>query len=152
MRPSEDFSPQSEFFRIFVSVMPRIFQEAKSFEGLIEHQHGLRTPDGDWYSYHQAFKYPASLNPPNVATLAIWNDQTAMMQFAQHGKTHPPAIARMSHLIDRSQGPNMVMWWAEAGSEFSLEDGWQRLIYLRQNGPSEYAFSFRDKFASPAAA
>ena len=39
-RPLGAFSLENEFIRIFVSIMPRVFADAASFEGLHFHRHG----------------------------------------------------------------------------------------------------------------
>jgi hypothetical protein len=44
------------------------------------------------------------------------------------------------------------VWWIPAGTLPTVADAEQRLLHLREHGPSPYAFTFRDPFAAPEAA
>lgn len=152
VRPLGAFTHDNPYVVTFLSILPRIFADADDFEGLHAHRHGLRCPDGSWRDYTNAFPYPEDWSPPEVSTLAVWRSLEDLRAFAHNGRTHPPGMRRLSHEIDRSDGPGFVMWWAPKGERFSLEDGWQRLVHLRQNGSSAYGFSLDDPMPQPAVA
>jgi hypothetical protein len=44
------------------------------------------------------------------------------------------------------------MWWIPAGQLPGIEEGKERLEYLREHGDSEYAFSFKKVFPMPTVA
>jgi hypothetical protein len=151
-RPTGEFTFENEFVRVFLSILPRIFSDADTFEGLHWHRHGLRQPDGHWRDLYQAFPYPKGMSVPDVCTMAGWKSLEDMRAFVYSGKTHPPGMRRLQEQLDRSQGPGFVMWWARREERFSMEAGWERLTHLRQHGSSPYAFSLEQPLARPAVA
>ncbi|MCA8899781.1 MAG: DUF3291 domain-containing protein [Hyphomonas sp.] len=151
-RPVGAFSFENEFVRVFISILPRIFRDADEFEGLHWHDHGIRRPDGVWLPLMFPYDYPHELGSPDISTMAGWNSIEDLTAFSHSGGTHPPGMRRLADQIDRSDGPGFVMWWAPRGQRFTMEDGWQKLQLLRQNGPSPEAFSLDQPVAKPAAA
>ena len=148
-RPTGEFTFENEFVRVFLAILPRIFGDADSFDGVHWHTHGLRQPDGHWRDLYQAFPYPRGMGAPDVCTMAGWRSLEDMRSFVYSGKTHPAGMRRLQEQLDRSQGPGFVMWWAPRGERFSMEDGWQRLLHLRANGSSNYAFSLNQPIVRP---
>ncbi len=151
-RPTGAFTLENQFVRVFLAILPRIFRDANSFEGLHWHQHGLREPNGHWRDLYQAFPYSEDLGVPDVCTMAGWTSLEHMRSFVYSGKTHPAGMSRLQAQLDRSQGPGFVMWWAPRGQRFLLSDGWERLQHLRTHGSSSYAFSLDEPVARPQVA
>ena len=151
-RPSGAFTFENEFVRVFLSILPRIFSDADSFEGLHWHRHGVREPNGNWRDLYQAFPYAEELGVPDVCTMAGWTSLEEMRRFVYSGKTHPAGMRRLQSQLDRSQGPGFVMWWAPREERFTMSDGWDRLQHLRLHGSSAYAFSLDDPLARPQVA
>lgn len=152
VRPLGTFTYDNPYVVTFLSILPRIFADADSFEGIRSHRHGLRCPDGSWRDYRNAFPYPEDWAAPDVSTLAVWRSLEDLKAFSHGGRTHPAGMRRLGQEIDRSQGPGFVMWWAPRGERFTLEHGWQRLQHLRGYGSSEFAFSLDQPAACPAVA
>ena len=48
-------------------------------------------------------------------------------------------------------GPSLVLWWVPAGHLPTLSEAIDRLEYLRRQGPSAAAFTFRQPFDAPLA-
>ena len=69
-RPKGAFNMDNEFVRVFMAILPRIFADADSFEGLHWHTHGVRRPNGEWYGMECALPYPDDLAAPDVCTMA----------------------------------------------------------------------------------
>jgi len=151
-RPLGAFSLENEFIRVFVSIMPRVFADAATFEGLNFHCHGVRRPDGIWMPLDGIFPYPEGMTAPDVSTMAGWTSLDALKEFSYSGKTHPPSMRRPAAEIDRSTGPSFVMWWAPRHEKITLEDGWNKLQHLRQFGSTPEAFSLDAPIARPVAA
>ena len=151
-RPMGAFNMENEFVRVFMAILPRIFSDADSYEGLHWHTHGIRRPCGTWYGMEAAFPYPADISAPDVCTMAGWKSVEALRDFTYNGRTHPPGMRRLSSQLDRSAGAGFVLWWAKRGERFTLQDGWDRLQSLRQNGPTDHAFSLDNLIAKPVAA
>ena len=43
----------------------------------------------------------------------------------------------------------LVLWWVPAGHIPSVEEADERLDHLRAHGPTEYAFTFKQRFDPP---
>lgn len=151
-RPIGTFSLENEFVRVFLALLPRVFTDANEFDGLIWHQHGVRRESGDWVEPQNAFPHPVGLCNPDICTMAGWRDVDALKEFSYSGRTHPPSMKRLATEVDRSHGATFVMWWAERGDRVTLEDGWNKLVQLRTEGPSSEAFTLDTLAAHPAAA
>ncbi|MEZ5998323.1 MAG: DUF3291 domain-containing protein [Hyphomonas sp.] len=151
-RPTGAFNLENEFVRVFISILPRIFRDADEFEGLFWHEHGIRRPDGEWMPLAYPFDYPEHLGSPDISTMAGWKSIEHLKAFSHSGRTHPPGMRRLADEIDRSAGASFVMWWAPRGQRFTMEDGWNKLQLLRQNGASPDAFSLDQPMAQPHAA
>ena len=78
-RPLGAFTMENEFVRVFMAILPRIFSDADSFEGMHWHTHGIRRPNGEWYGMELAFPYPAELAAPDVCTMAGWKKRPKAM-------------------------------------------------------------------------
>lgn len=151
-RPLGDFSMENAFVRTFLAVLPRIFGEADTFDGLNWHNHGVRRPDGRWLDVDTAFPYPDAMDAPDICTMAGWTSLQHMRSFVYEGRTHPPGMRRLANELDRSKGPGFVMWWAPRGARFTMENGWEKLSLLRTNGPSHDAFSLDSLVDQPKVA
>jgi hypothetical protein len=151
-RPLGAFSLENEFIRVFVSIMPRVFADAASFEGLRFHRHGVRRPDGVWMPLDGIFPYPEGMGAPDVSTMGGWASLERLKEFSYSGRTHPPSMRRLAAEIDRSVGPSFVMWWSPKEEKVTLEDGWQKLQHLREHGSTPEAFSLDDPMDHPVAA
>jgi hypothetical protein len=51
--------------------------------------------------------------------------------------------------FERRSGPNMVMWWQEAGTVPDIDEALDRLRRLEADGPTPEAFTFRQRFPAP---
>jgi hypothetical protein len=51
--------------------------------------------------------------------------------------------------FEKFDGSYYALWWIPAGHIPSPEEGRERLEYLRMNGDSPYAFSFKNLFTAP---
>jgi hypothetical protein len=51
--------------------------------------------------------------------------------------------------FDKMQGPHLAMWWIPAGLLPTVDEAKQRLAYLREFGPGESAFTFKEAFPHP---
>ena len=45
--------------------------------------------------------------------------------------------------------PFAVLWWVPAGHEPSVDEAEERLDYLRDHGPTPYAFTFKSRQVPP---
>ncbi|MAN47204.1 MAG: DUF3291 domain-containing protein [Alphaproteobacteria bacterium] len=151
-RPFGEFNFDNEFVRVFMAILPRIFTDADQFEGLRWHSHGVRRPDAEWRGMNDALPHPEGMGMPDICTMAVWTGIEALKEFTYSGRTHPPGMRRLATQLDRSQGASFVLWWAPRSQSLTLEDGWNKLMHLREHGPTDQAFTLDHLKSHPAAA
>jgi hypothetical protein len=149
-RPKDNFSPDNEFIKVFISVLPRIFSDGDAYEHLHWHMHGIRQQDGTWKDIDKVFPHDPKLPTPDICTMGGWSSLEGMREFVYTGRTHPPGMRRLQEQLDRSDGASFVMWWAPREARFTIQDGWDKLVQLRENGPTPEAFDMKTATPPPS--
>lgn len=152
VRPIGPFNAAHEKAQYFFTQLPKVFADAKADDGLYWHNHGVRLLDGRFGDMEDMLALQTDRTEDNfhILTMAGWRDISAMHRFAYREPLHRAGMKTLRDWVDRSQGPTMVMWWAERGARVSLQEGWDRLHMLRAEGPTSQAFSLRERFPVPA--
>lgn len=82
-----------------------------------------------------------------IVNMSVWESIEDLEAFVYKG-SHVEVLRRRKEWFSKMKF-YMVMWWVPAGHVPSLEEAKKRLEYLEQNGPLEYAFDFKKRFAPP---
>ena len=82
-------------------------------------------------------------DPQFVANLTVWEDVASLERFVW-GTIHKQFYDRRQEWFEIMGEQHFVMWWVPAGTRPTLEDGLARLNHLKSNGPSAFAFGWRD--------
>lgn len=90
-------------------------------------------------------------NPRFLVNMSVWDSIESLFGFV-YRSVHQSVMAQRRNWFERPNGPYQVLWWIPAGSLPTPEEGLDRLRYLAHNGPSRYAFTFRQKYAPPSEA
>jgi hypothetical protein len=88
-------------------------------------------------------------DPLILINFSVWESIEAMFEYT-YRSAHAGIFRRRREFFEASELPQLVLWWIPAGHEPSVEEAEERLDYLRQHGPSPYAFGFKSRFAPPA--
>lgn len=88
------------------------------------------------------------LDPLTIVNMSVWRDLDALMQYVYQSE-HVALMRRRREWFERMDTAFMVLWWVPAGHEPTVAEALERLEYLRANGESRAAFSFRKPFAAP---
>jgi len=84
-----------------------------------------------------------------IVNLSVWRDVAALHGFVfRSGHRH--IMARKAEWFVEPSLPTMVLWWVPEGHRPSVEEAWQRLLLLREKGPTAQAFTFQKRFDPPA--
>lgn len=152
VKPLGPFSIDAPETRIFTEHLPAVFADADQDEGMRWHNHGARTHDGRYLSLEEvvSLKTTGEQNP-HIITMAAWNSLRAMHSFTHRMPNHVDGMKRLRHWVDRSEGATMVMWWDTPGRRILLEEGWNKLLKLRADGPTPEAFTLQHRFDPPSA-
>ncbi len=139
--------PNAQFF---FSQLPGIFAAADAEEDLFWHNHALRTPDGDFLTFEEVFAAAEQgFASPDVITMAGWRDVNALHKFAYRYAPHRDGMKALREWSDRSVGATLAMWWAPKSERITIRKGWEKMLQLREEGPSEEVFTLQTRFAPP---
>jgi hypothetical protein len=102
----------------------------------------LHTDDGDATSI-RAFDDDRLL-----VNLSVWESVEALHAFTYRGD-HLGPLRRRREWFETSEEPTTALWWIEEGRTPTVAEAKARLDLLREVGPTQEAFTFRDTFAPP---
>lgn len=89
--------------------------------------------------------------PGFLFNLSVWESVEALSDYVYRGG-HLEAMKRRREWFKEMTSPNYALWWIPAGRLPTLEEGKRRIARLAEQGPTEYAFTFKRPFPSPGAA
>ncbi len=83
-----------------------------------------------------------------IVNMSVWEDSDALFDYVYHSD-HTRFMARRKEWFHWIKEAYMVMWWIPAGHIPTPAEAKQKLEYLRANGPSAEAFTFKQRFPAP---
>lgn len=90
-----------------------------------------------------------AFDDPNIAiNMTVWTDMESLATFVYRNKAHLEIMRRRKEWFEKKEF-YLVLWWVEAGHKPTIEEAKKRLDYLEQNGPTSFAFTFKNPVASP---
>lgn len=82
--------------------------------------------------------------------MSLWDSLGSLENYV-YRSDHIDAVRKRAEWFERpSRGP-LALWWVPAGHIPSVEEAKQRFDTLWRDGPSAFAFTFRDHFPPPDA-
>jgi hypothetical protein len=84
-----------------------------------------------------------------MVNMSVWESIEALWDFV-HAGDHLAVMRRRREWFERMEH-FMCLWWVPAGHVPEIAEAEERLRLLRQHGPTERAFTFKQRFAPPAA-
>ena len=113
-----------------------------------------RAPGFVWRYEGPSVSEPSAVagdDPLMLLNLSVWSTVESLYDYvyrSEHGKQ----MVHRRRWFERAGAPQIVLWWVQAGTRPSLDEGMARLTSLRQSGPSRDAFTFKARFPQPSAA
>lgn len=80
-------------------------------------------------------------DPQFVANLTVWEDVRSLEQFVWN-TVHRQFYNRRTEWFEVMGAQHFVMWHVPAGHRPSLQEGLERLDYLKQHGATDHAFNW----------
>ncbi|MET9912496.1 DUF3291 domain-containing protein [Streptomyces sp. NPDC006476] len=80
-----------------------------------------------------------------IINMSVWRDPNALTTFMYQGR-HREMLARRRDWFERVAEAMAVLWWVPAGHRPTVAEAEERLLHLRANGPTSYAFTLRTTF------
>ncbi len=87
-------------------------------------------------------------DPLVLVNMSVWEDAEALFAFV-YRTAHTPVMAQRRQWFAPMEGAYQALWWIEAGTIPTVDDGLARLWLLDRFGPSERAFTFKSRFPAP---
>ena len=110
----------------------------------------LQTEDGNATAVH-AFEWDRAGSAGVLVNMSVWESVEALFEFVYKSR-HVDFFRRRRAWFERFGRPYIALWWVPAATLPSAADARERLEYLEAHGPTPYAFTFKQRFAAPAAA
>ena len=89
-----------------------------------------------------------SEDPRFIVNMSVWESVESLFDYA-YKSAHRLVMAKRRQWFERPAEAYQVLWWVPAGHRPTPEEGLARLEDLRRNGPTERAFTFKQRFPPP---
>jgi len=87
-------------------------------------------------------------DPMMIVNMSVWESVQDLKDFAYRNPQHAYMFRNRKEWFE-PDGSGMVLWWVPRGHEPSVDEGQERLAFLKEHGASDYAFNFRQVFPPP---
>jgi hypothetical protein len=103
----------------------------------------LKAPDGSACSY---------IGDPEddriIVNMSVWTTIEALHDYV-YRTAHGAVYADRKRWFEPLDRPGVALWWVRQGCIPTLAEGRRRLDWLRDNGPTPAAFTFKQQFNPP---
>lgn len=86
-------------------------------------------------------------DPNMIVNMSVWDNVDALKNF-MFRTHHRDFMRRKGEWFHRLAEDTYVLWWVEDNHIPTAEEALARLQYLRENGDTPYAFTFKANFTS----
>jgi hypothetical protein len=80
-----------------------------------------------------------------IINMSVWRDVDALTAYMYEGR-HRAMLARRREWFERVREAMVALWWVPAGHRPTVAEAEERLLHLRAEGPTPYAFTLRAPF------
>lgn len=84
-------------------------------------------------------------DPLLLVNMSVWEDIASLKNFV-YRTAHVELIQDREAWFNKIAQKHQALWWVPAGHIPTVEEGKERLDYLREHGPSAHAFIFAKPF------
>ena len=86
-----------------------------------------------------------------VVNLSVWTDSESLFDFVYRDARHRDALHRRREWFDEASEAMVVCWWVAPSQMPTVAEAQERLVMLREEGPSAHAFGLRRHLTPPFA-
>jgi hypothetical protein len=122
----------------FVANLDRINALAESSSGFVWR---LQTEEGDATAMRP-------MGDDVLVNMSVWRDVESLNKYV-YASAHVEIMRRRKEWFQRMKDAYVVLWWVRKGHRPTVEEALAKLERLRQAGPTEAAFTFRNAFPAP---
>ena len=109
----------------------------------------LQTEQGDATAV-KAFTWDAGGSAGIIINMSVWSDVERLTAFVL-GDLHRAILRRRREFFAKMAEAYLACWWVPEGHRPTTDEAEERVLYLRANGPTPFAFTLRHHFPPPGA-
>jgi hypothetical protein len=132
------YSLEAPEIKEFVDNLEPVNNLAESSEGFIWR---LKDEDGDATSI-QAFS-----DPDIIVNMSVWSSTDTLKNF-MFRTHHRNFLRRKKEWFHNIPEDSYVLWWVPVDHVPTIEEAVEKLDFLRSNGDTPYAFTFKSNFSA----
>ena len=83
-----------------------------------------------------------------LVNMSVWEDRDSLFAYV-YQSAHVEFIRRRKEWFHHMKELFMVLWWIPEGHIPTIEEARDRLMHLREQGPTPHAFTFKKFFPAP---
>jgi len=83
-----------------------------------------------------------------LVNLSVW-ESVETLQAWVYGSMHAEMLKQRRSWFEQMRESYTALWWIPRGATPTVADAEERLLHLRANGPSPFAFTFKAPFPAP---
>ncbi|MGL4611320.1 MAG: DUF3291 domain-containing protein [Trueperaceae bacterium] len=83
-----------------------------------------------------------------IVNFSVWESIDALFQYTYYSD-HAKVFRERKQWFEGMKEHFLVMWWIPEGHHPTLTEAKERLEVLRRDGPTPYAFNFKQRFDAP---
>jgi hypothetical protein len=84
-----------------------------------------------------------------IVNMSVWASIEALEDYV-YRSAHVGVMRRRREWFERLEQRYVTLWWVPVGHIPSVDEARARLEHLERHGPTEFAFTFRQRFPAPA--
>lgn len=110
----------------------------------------LQTEDGNATAVH-AFEWDRAGSAGVLVNMSVWESVEALAAYV-YSDTHRQVLRRRREWFERMAEAQTALWWIPRGHTPTTDEAEEKVIHLREFGPTPYAFTLKEHFPAPDAA
>ncbi len=87
-------------------------------------------------------------DPSLIVNMSVWQDLESLKHYV-YKSVHIQLLKEKNSWFDKMSEAHQVLWWVPMGHMPSVEEGKERLEYIRKHGATEFGFNFARNFPVP---
>jgi hypothetical protein len=107
----------------------------------------LQTEDGTATAV-RAFEWDAAGSAGVLVNMAVWESVEALAGYV-YSDVHRQVLRRRRRWFERMAEAYTALWWIPRGHVPATREAEDRVVHLREFGPTPYAFTLREHFPPP---
>ena len=85
-----------------------------------------------------------------LVNMSTWASHQALVDYV-YGSEHVAVLRERRQYFERPVEAMTALWWVPAGHRPTVAQAQERLVSLREHGPTPFAFTLRETFPAPGA-